>query len=239
MDRYLVKKTAFPPALDGDYDSAPGWAEAGEITPAIRMYPRYSLFRRLLRKISGTEKRELSDPYSPETSLKLLYDTENLYGLFRVKDQYVRALSTQYGEPACTDSCVEFFIRPPKNLRYYNFEFTAGGHMLLCNITALRKGHFTPVPQEDCDSVRRVHSLPAKIDPEITEPVTWTLGFTIPVNFFVKYGDNVDRDLSGQVWTGNVFKCGDKTSHPHWFTWQPLPKLDFHQPDCFAEIAFE
>lgn len=239
MNRCFVRKIPVPPALDGDYDSSPGWTEAEEIIPAIRMFPRYSLFRRLFRRISGAEKREKFDPYSPETGLKLLHDGKHLYGLFRVKDQYVRATSSHFGEPACIDSCVEFFIRPAGELRYFNFEFTAGGHLLLFHIEKLRKGVFSPVAEEDCNGIKRVHSLPSKIDPEITDPVVWTLGFTIPVSLFVKYGDNVNPDLSGQIWTANVYKCGDRTSHPHWFTWQPLPELDFHHPECFGEIEFE
>ena len=239
MDNYLVKKATGAVALDGDFENDPQWKNAGILTPSIRMYPKYNIFLRLWRKWTGIEEREANDPYSPVTELKLLYDDQYIYGLFRVQDQYVRAVSTRYGEQACTDSCVEFFIRPKDNVRYYNFEFTAGGYMLLYNVTDLRKKKYKPVSKEDCDTVKIGHSLPAVIDPEIKDPVTWTLGFAIPIALFVKLGDNVNDDLSGQTWTGNVFKCGGETSHPHWFTWQPLPKLDFHLPMCFGSFTFE
>lgn len=234
---FLVKKVSGPVALDGDFENDPQWRTANTIFVANRMYPKYNIFQKAWRKLTGVQ--DPPDDFAPETELKLLHDGKKIYGLFRVRDHYVRATASRFGEQACLDSCVEFFLRPANNLRYYNFEFTAGGYLLLYNITHLRKKKYTVIPREDIETIERSHSLPAVIDPEITVPTTWYLGFAAPVSFFVKYGDGVSPELSGQTWTANVFKCGDATSHPHWLTWQPLPKLDFHQPECFAPITFE
>ena len=87
-------------------------------------------------------------------------------------------------------------------------------------------------------TIELFHTLPERITDEITEPVTWRLGFRIPVAFFVKYS-NINPELSGQKWTANFTKCADATSHPHWLSWQALPKCDFHLPDYFGELAFE
>jgi len=236
---YVIRKASGPVALDGDFDSDPQWKNANVITPAIRMYRKHNIFMKLWRKITGAEKREANDPYAPETRLKLLYDDKFIYGLFQVKDQYVRATASKFGDMTCVDSCVEFFIRPANNLRYFNFEFNAGGHLLLYNVTDLRGGIYKPIPESECKLIRRWHSLPEFIKPEIADPVTWNLGFAIPIEFFVRFADGVSGALSGQTWTANVFKCAEKTSHPHWFTWQPLPKLDFHNPSCFAPVTFE
>lgn len=236
---YIVKRATCPVSLNGDFENDPQWKEANVISVANRMYPKYNIFKRLWRKMTGVEERERQDPYCPQVDLKLLYDDQNIYGLFRVKDQYVRAVASKRGDQACYDSCVEFFIRPANNVRYYNFEITAGGFMLLYNITNLRKRQFSVVSEEDCNTVERYHDLPAIIDPEITEPTTWHLGFKIPIALFVKLGDDVNGDLAGQTWTANVYKCGDMTSHPHWLTWLPIPKLDFHQPEFFGDIIFE
>lgn len=236
---YIVKRATAPVALNGDFDNDPQWKNANTITLSNRMYRKYNIFMKLWRKMTGAEEREKNDPYCPQTELKLLYDDKNIYGLFRVKDQYVRATAEKYGDQACVDSCVEFFIRPANNVRYYNFEFTAGGFMLLYNVTDLRKKKYSAVSEEDCNTVERWHDLPAIIDPEITEPTTWHLGFTVPIALFVKLGDDVDGNLAGQTWTANVYKCAESTSHPHWFTWQPIPKLDFHLPAFFGDITFE
>lgn len=235
---YIVKRAAEQVALTGGF-SAGAWADANVIRLENRMYPKYNIFQKLWRKWTGIAEREAQDPYAPETELKLLYDDNFIYGMFHVKDQYVRATEKVYGQQACLDSCVEFFIRPANHKRYFNFEFTAGGFLLLYHVENLRKKKFSVVTEDDCNSVLRKSSLPAVIEPEITDPTVWTLGFAIPLSLFAKYGGEIAPDLSGQTWTGNVFKCGDETSHPHWFTWQPLPKLDFHLPACFAEITFE
>ncbi len=235
---YIVKRASEPLALTGDF-SAGAWADANVIRLENRMYPKYNIFQRLWRNWTGIAEREACDPYAPETELKLLYDDNFIYGMFRVKDQYVRVRAREYGQQACVDSCVEFFLRPANNERYFNFEFTAGGFLLLYHILNLRKRKFTVVAEPDCNSVLRKASLPAEVEPERQEPTEWTLGFAIPLTLFEKYGEKIDRNLSGQTWTANVFKCGDETSHPHWFTWQPLPKLDFHLPAYFSEITFE
>ena len=36
----------------------------------------------------------------------------------------------------------------------------------------------------------------------------------------------------------NFYKCGDKTAHPHFLSWNPVvsSKPDFHRPECFGEL---
>ncbi len=53
-----------------------------------------------------------SSTHRPKTETKLLYDEKNLYVMFRVEDQYVKAVYNQYQDPVCNDSCVEFFVMP-------------------------------------------------------------------------------------------------------------------------------
>lgn len=248
---FIVKKATGPVALDGDFENDPQWKNANTISIANRMYPKYNFFKRLLRKWNGTEEREMRDPYCPVTDLKVLYDDHFIYALFRVRDQYVRAVANKYGDQACTDSCVEFFIKPGNTDRYYNFELTAGGFMLLYNVKDLRGGDFLPVSEEEIKTIQIYHSLPPIVDPEIREmvffdangklqrgPLTWYASFAVPIELFAKLGDNFNANLSGQTWTANAYKCSD-TSHPHWLTWLPIPKLDFHLPAYFGDITFE
>ena len=37
---------------------------------------------------------------------------------------------------------------------------------------------------------------------------------------------------------GNFYKCGDKTAHPHFVSWNPVgtPSPDFHRPEFFGEL---
>ena len=224
---YIVRHATGPVALDGDFYTDPQWEKAN----LMHLDHCY----RSSKKNENAPKEE----FTSDVNLKLLYDEQYIYGLFLVNDRYVKAVSTGYPQQVCTDSCVEIFIRPMNNLRYYNFEFSANGNMLLYNITELRSGKYTPVDPSEYVQIKRFHSLPSVVDPEITEPVTWRLGFAIPIDFFVRYGDQVHADLSGQVWTANVTKCADKTSNPHWLSWQDLPIVDFHLPENFGQLVFE
>ena len=98
---------------------------------------------------------------------------------------------------------------------------------------------FDLVPEEDLAKIERFHTLPQIIEDEITEPVTWYLGFAIPIEFFQRYS-GIDPKLSGQEWKANFTKCADKCSHPCWLTWQKLvPPGGYHVPDQFGTIIFE
>lgn len=97
---------------------------------------------------------------------------------------------------------------------------------------------FLPLPPEEGSQVRRYHSLPERVEPEIEEDTEWVLEFAIPFTLFEKYIGALG-DKAGQEWRANFYKCGDATSHPHWASWAPLPKTDFHLPECFGEIVFE
>ena len=217
MPSYLVKKAIGPVDISAEWDS-PVWANA------------------------NTQKLEVvfnkSSSHHPCTEVKLTYDDQGIYGLFQVKDRYVRATRKKDQEQVCKDSCVEFFVHPAGEEKYFNFEMNCGGTMLLYHIIDCRAHKYDVIPQADLNTIKRFHTLPKIVDPEITEPTTWRLGFAIPMSFFAKY-TKINPKLSGQVWHGNFNKCADNTSHPHWLSWVQLSKLDFHLPKEFGELIFE
>ena len=65
----------------------------------------------------------------------------------------------------------------------------------------------------------------------------WELALVVPVASFFRH--NL-KDLSGKTMRANFYKCGDKTTKPHFLSWNPidLPAPDFHRPDFFGEIRF-
>ncbi|MFA7185078.1 MAG: carbohydrate-binding family 9-like protein, partial [Victivallales bacterium] len=75
--------------------------------------------------------RDRSSDHHPEVQCKLLYNENGIYGLFQVKDKYVRSVSTKFQDGVCGDSCVEFFVEPGGGKGYLNFEFNCGGNMLV------------------------------------------------------------------------------------------------------------
>ena len=214
---YLVKRAVSPVDLAAAWDS-PAWSHAVEL------------------KLDYVFDR--SSSHHPDTRIRMLYDDQNIYGLFQVHDQYVKAVAEKNQEQVCRDSCVEFFVKPAGADRYFNFEMNCGGTILLYHVKNCRAGDYTVIPESDLAEIERFHTLPCRVPDEIAEPVTWRLGFRIPVAFFEKYS-HIDPKLSGQKWTANFTKCADMTSHPHWLSWQALPKCDFHLPDHFGILEFE
>ena len=116
---YLVKKAAVPVKLDAAWDS-PAWSNAVEL------------------KLDYVFDR--SSPHHPDTRIKMLYDNRNVYGLFQVKDQYVKAVAEKNQDQVCRDSCVEFFVKPANAERYFNFEMNCGGKILLYHVRNCRSG---------------------------------------------------------------------------------------------------
>jgi len=176
----------------------------------------------------------------PEVAGKLAYDDQAIYVIFKVQDQYVRAVAKKHQDGVYKDSCVEFFFSPETHSKngYFNLEMNCSGKMLFHHQLLPRTGskHISP---EDIDQIKVAHSLPDMIDPEITKPTTWTVEYRIPFEILKKYHD-LEAPKSGDIWRANLYKCGDDTSHPHWLTWAPVdfPRPNFHLPEFFGELKF-
>ena len=95
------------------------------------------------------------------------------------------------------------------------------------------------VADVDGATIRPEHSLPVIVDPELIEPTNWNIEYRVPFQLFAKYFD-IKAPKSGDVWRANFYKCGDKTSHPHWGSWAPVntEQPNFHTPECFRPIIF-
>ncbi|MBU4262253.1 MAG: carbohydrate-binding family 9-like protein [Proteobacteria bacterium] len=186
--------------------------------------------------------RPESTNHRPQTEVKLLCSPVALHGFFRVRDRYVRCVHDRFQQPVYQDSCVEFFVQPQVSGGYFNFEFNCGGSMLASYIVdPTRTEHgfrdFTPLTMEQGSQVSIYHSLPVLVEPEITNDLTWFIEFRLPFALLEKYVGPLG-EIKGQVWRANFYKCGDKTSHPHWAAWSPVDELNFHLPHCFGRITF-
>ena len=219
MNTYTVRKSSVPVDISAAWDSEM-WQNAE------------------IAKIEYHFADRNQHGFVPEVALKMLHDGKRICGLFQVHDQYVIARKTADQQQVCQDSCVEFFVKPAGSERYFNFEINCGGTLLLYDIKNLFEKDFEQIPQAELDTVERFHTLPHIIENEITDPVTWYLGFAIPVEFFVNR-TGVSAELSGQQWTANFTKCADHCSHPAWLSWQKLSRCAFHLPDEFGKLIFE
>ena len=219
---YRVGRSGGSVGLDAAWDS-PAWKKV----PALKV----------------ASFRPESSEHRPKVQVKLQHDGAGICGAFKVEDQYVRCVASKFQDPVCLDSCVEFFVRPREDKGYINFEFSGDG-TLLCKFiedwTRVPGGFGKSVDLTPADG-RQVsiwHSLPNIVEPEIAEPTTWYLSFRIPFALLEKYIGPLGP-VSGQEWRANFFKCGDRTSHPHWASWSPVDALNFHLPHCFGRLVFE
>ena len=181
--------------------------------------------------------------HRPRARARLAWDDEGLSGLFRVEDRHVRSVHERFGDPVYQDSCVEAFLQPKPGRGYLNFEMNAGGALLASHVTDHRRtpdgfAAFTKLTGEDGRQVAVRSTLPRVIEPEIDGAVDWQLAFFVPTALLERFVGPIGP-LAGQEWRANLYKCGDRTSHPHWASWAPVDALNFHLPHCFGNLRFE
>ena len=215
---YSVKKLKRPMKIDGDWNK-PQWKKAKEI-PITNYMGAIPSFR-------------------PVAKAKMMYDDENVYLIFRVEDRYVRIQMQNFNSGVSGDACVEFFFSPDSSLplHYFNLEINAGG-------TALMGYHYgekrTMLTTEDFEKVEIAHSLPKKLDQEITEPITWTIECKLPLTILRKFS-NVTDPKPGVTWKANFFKTSSRSSNPHYITWSFVDNIkpQFHLPQFFGTVKFK
>jgi hypothetical protein len=223
MPSYLIRRGDAVPEVDRGRDG-PFWQHAPTLAVS-HFHPR-------------------SSDHRPRTEAKLLHDGDALYILFRVDDRYVRSVHTEFESDTYKDSCVELFVQPQDRAGYFALEVNCGGAFSLRYIedprrTPNRFVKWTAVSAADAARVRIAHSMPAVVEPELAGPVSWWIEVALPSAAMEPYCGAIGL-LSGQRWRGNLFKCGDETSHPHWASWAPIgDELNFHQPVYFGDLEFE
>ena len=217
---YEVKRLTVPMPIDADWEK-PQWqnVEPIKITNVLGAKPRFQ----------------------PNVQAKLLYNTDYIYVIFRVEDRYLRAITTENHGPVWEDSCVEFFFTPEMEAEkgYFNLETNCLGTILFRHQDKPETNTKKLKPDEMAE-LEIAHSLTGEvIDPEITNPVTWTLEYHVPVNIIDRY-HSVVKPSPGVKWRANFFKCAENNSNPHWITWSLIEngKLNFHQPEYFGIIEF-
>jgi hypothetical protein len=176
----------------------------------------------------------------PMVQVKLSYDDQTLHVMFQVEDRYVRALSKNYQDQVCRDSCVEFFFTPGENLghSYFNLEVNCGGMAHFC--WHPENEEKVPVTLEDFKKIDLTHSLPKIVEPEIKEARSWSVEYKLPLSLIKKYCPEASMPSGEVVWKANFYKCADDSSQPHWLSWTFVdhPKPKFHLPEFFGSLKF-
>lgn len=195
---------------------------------------------------SGIQAIELSNymgdypKHFPHVFVKIAYDTDALYVIFRVRDQYVLAVTQDYQGSVYQDSCVEFFFTPFAEVSpgYFNLEMNCGGTALF-NFQKQPRTDVIKIERRDFEQIAVAHTLPKIVTPEIQDTLTWIVEYRMPYSILRKY-TNVTIPEEGTQWRGNFYKCADNSSFPHWLTWSSVDydRPNFHLPDYFGDLVF-
>ena len=219
-ERYEVLRADRQPKSDGDW--------FGGIWGKVRPLD--------IRNPMGPKPR-----YVPKAKAKVLYDSDFVYVIFRVEDMYVRATAQKHQDPVFIDSCVEFFFTPGTNILegYFNIEVNCGGTVVSRHQTA-PKTNPQPLTEGEIEMLKIFHTEPKMVEPERQQPTTWLIEYRVPYDVLERRCP-VIRPAAGVKWRANFYKCGDKTSNPHWLTWSKVdfPEPRFHMPEFFGELEFK
>ena len=217
---YCISKLKEPMAIDGNWDK-PQWntIDSMELIYFMGKLPEFQ----------------------PIVHLKLMYDSTNLYVIFRVNDRYVQCKTMDINGCVWEDSCVEFFFSPDYDFpeKYFNLETNCGGTALM-KYNLIPRKDFTFLGPEDIKTIEIAHSSPEQILNEITQPVTWTIEYKMPFALLEKYA-KISHPAPGISWRANFYKIADKTSNPHYLTWSFVDNVipEFHLPGYFGTLVFQ
>ncbi len=172
-------------------------------------------------------------PYAPDCSGSIARSSTHLAVMFHVRGLDLRGTVLEDGGPCWEDSCCEFFVTHPYDGTYYNFEMNCLGSLLCSKRTS--RSNSTPLSKEQLSKVIR-HSSLKREEVEASGTIhEWTVAMLNPLEIIGIYPEALPVSIMG-----NFYKCGDKTAHPHFLSWNPIKtaKPDFHRPEYFGELIF-
>ncbi|MBR4741137.1 MAG: hypothetical protein IK074_08250 [Bacteroidales bacterium] len=167
-------------------------------------------------------------PYAPICAGRIARTRDALVVSWRVSGLDLTVRNTQDGGTIWEDSCCEIFLQAPGSAKYYNIEVNAAGILLVGCGTG--RGDRVLLPPEKMALITRKAEVKAPVD--ISDEIkTWSLTICIPFQVI-----GLDPARLPDKLLGNIYKCGDKTAHPHFLSWAPIatPNPDFHRPEFFG-----
>lgn len=174
-------------------------------------------------------------PYKPQAEFRIVVCGQAFALHYRVKEEYIRAMSTHDNEQVCKDSCVEFFFMPYPDGIYYNIECNCIGTLKIAAGTS-RHDRETAL-QSIMNNVLRWTSIPREPFDNQSGNFQWEIALIIPFATFFKHVLSSTDSLTAK---GNFYKCGDALDVAHFTSWNPiaLPDPDFHCPTFFGPLEF-
>lgn len=173
-------------------------------------------------------------PYKPTVSFRIARSASHIVIIYNVRGLDLRAAALEDNGPVWEDSCCEFFVSHPSDGTYYNFELNCIGTLLAAKRKSRSECRHLDPPS--LNKVLRFSTLPREEIEIADEVMKWSNGMFIPFSLIGIDGSNPPETLRL-----NIYKCGDKTAHPHFLSWAPIhtEKPDFHRPEFFGTAIIE
>lgn len=167
-------------------------------------------------------------PYAPICAGRIGRTRDALVVSWRVSGLDLTVRNTADGGTIWEDSCCELFLQAPGEDKYYNIEVNAAGILLVGCGTG--RGDRVLLPPQVMARITRKAQVKAPVDIS-HELCTWSLTICIPFEVI-----GLDPARLPEKLRGNIYKCGDKTAHPHFLSWAPVgtSQPDFHRPEYFG-----
>ena len=189
-------------------------------------------------------------PYAPKMEVALAHTVDSLLLHYRVEEDCIRAAAEADGGRVWEDSCCEIFLQPSSPITqhptpYFNIECNCAGTLLIGR--GEDRHDRQPATAATLQSANRWSSLMKTAvsgeNGRYTIPLkngkfTWHMALVVPATALFDSGITV---FSGQTLRGNIYKCGDCLTTPHFLSLFPIdtPQPDFHRPEFFGELTFE
>lgn len=162
---------------------------------------------------------------------QLMWDEDKLYVHQFADEMNIRAEYTEHLSMVAQDSCMEFFVAPVSgDERYFNIELNPNGAVLM---------GFGPGTTNRVRLLPRDLSTYFNISTSRTE-TGWELFYEVPSTFFATFFPGFSFK-AGMTMRANFYKCGDKTDHVHYLSWNKMTaeKPNFHRYCDFGMITLK
>ncbi len=177
---------------------------------------------------------------APTTRAKMLYSATGVYALFDCDDTKLRCAHDRDFADLYDEDVVEIFIRPDESQRsYFEYEVSPLGFELPLMIVNDGKRFHGWLPwkyagERKCRFATSVRGGPKKAEATVTG---WSAEMFIPNKLLLGLA-NVPPQ-SGTRWRANLYRIDydDPKSTKHW-SWNPLPRADFHLIDHMGTLIF-
>ena len=189
-------------------------------------------------------------PYAPKMEVALAHTGDSLLLHYRVEEDCIRAAAEADGGRVWEDSCCEIFLQPSSPnthhpTPYFNIECNCAGTLLIgkgedrhdrqpATVATLQSANrWSSLMKSAVSGENGRYTIPLK-----DGKFTWHMALVVPATALF---DSGITDFSGQTLRGNIYKCGDCLTTPHFLSLFPIdtPQPDFHRPEFFQELSFE